>query len=584
MPLFSRSARRIRLFGCRTLRLSWCGFALAFVLAVSAAPARSADEVTVDSGKLQGTTNADKTVRIFKGVPFAAPPVGDLRWKAPQPAKKWDGVRVADKFGSACMQTDVFGDILQFMRDAQPAEDCLNLTIWLPASAKAKSKSRFPVFVWYYGGGFVAGGNSELRYDGEALAKKGVIVVEPNYRLGVFGFLSHPELTKESGTNSSGNYGLLDQVAALQWVVKNIAAFGGNPHNITIGGESAGSLSVSALMASPLSRNLFQKAIGESGAFFPASPTAGMQLRPVSTTEQTGQKFAESVGAKSLSELRSKSGDEILQAAAKFNGGWAFGPNADGYYLPTDVLSIYAKGEQAKVPLLAGWNADEGKAQVLMSPQKPTAASFKEMAEKRFGPNAAEFLRLYTASNDDEALVSAETLAGDDFIAFSTWKWMDLHAKSGATVYQYHFEQIPKAAPGQKIDTLSVEEAGARHACEIEYVFQTLKLAHGDTPWADDDFKVSNAMATYWTNFIKTGNPNRPWLEAPMPKWPTYRGSASKRAVANPDLQSATSAGDPASDSYWIMHLSGKKLGPASDTVRPRYLFLDAHSAPASAK
>lgn len=580
MAQFRVSVRRIALFGCRTLRFPGCGLAVSLALAsFSVAIARSTDEVTITSGKLKGAYNSDHSVLMFKGVPFAAPPVGDLRWKAPQPAMKWNGVRAADKFGPACMQTDVFGDILQFMRDAQPSEDCLNLTIWLPASAKAKSK--LPVFVWYYGGGFVAGGNSELRYDGEALAKKGVIVVEPNYRLGIFGFLSHPELTKESGHNGSGNYGLLDQVAALQWVVKNIAAFGGNPHNITIGGESAGSLSVSALMASPLSRNLFQKAIGESGAFFPASPTAGMQLRPVSVTEQTGRKFAESVRAKSLAELRAKSGEEILQAAAaKFNNGFAFGPNADGYYLPTDALSIYSKGEQAHVPLLAGWNADEGKAQVLLTPQKPTAASFKEMAEKRFGENAADFLKLYTASNDDEALVSAETLSGDDFIAFSTWKWLELHSKSGAPVYRYHFEQTPKYKPGYKMGTLPAEEAGARHAGELEYVFGTLKLAQPESPWSDEDYKLSDAIGTYWTNFIKTGNPNRPWLERPMPKWPTYRGSASKGSVASPDLTSAASAGDPASDSYWIMHLSAHKLGAAPDTTRPRYLFLDSHSAP----
>src|SRR5215467_3135263 len=276
--------------------------------AFSAAAARPADQVTVESGKLKGAYNSDHSVLLFKGVPFAAPPLGNLRWRAPQPAKKWHGVRAADKFGPACLQTDVFGDILQFMRDAQPSEDCLNLAIWLPASAKANSK--LPVFLWYYGGGFVAGGNSEKRYDGEALAKKGIIVVEPNYRLGVFGFLSHPELTKESGHNSSGNYGLLDQMAALQWVVKNIAAFGGDPHNITIGGESAGSASVSALMASPLSRNLFQRAIGESGAYFAAKAGSALDMEPLSEAEQTGVKFAESAGAKSIAELRAKIADE----------------------------------------------------------------------------------------------------------------------------------------------------------------------------------------------------------------------------------------------------------------------------------
>jgi para-nitrobenzyl esterase len=554
MPQFHRSVRCIAL--------------LIAIVAVSATSAHSADKVTIEPGKLKGAYNADHSVLLFKGIPFAAAPVGELRWKAPESAKKWSGVRAADKFGPACLQTDVFGDILQFMRDARPSEDCLNLTIWLPASANAKSK--LPVFLWYYGGGFVAGGNSEKRYDGEALAKKGLIVVEPNYRLGVFGFLSHPELTKESGRNASGNYGMLDQVAALRWVIQNIAAFGGDPHNITIGGESAGSASVSALMASPLSRNLFQRAIGESGAYFAAKAGSALDLEPLSESEQTGMKFAESLGAKSLAELRAKSGDELLQAAAKFKGGWAFHPHLDGYFLSTTALDTYSKGEQTHVPLLAGWNADEGKAQVLMSPQKPTAVSFKEMAEKRFGENAAEFLKLYPASNDDEALVSAETLSGDDFIAFSTWKWMDLHSKSGATVYQYHFEQVPKAKPGEKIGTLSVEEAGARHACEIEYVFQTLKLAHEDAPWADDDFKVSEAMATYWTNFIKTGNPNHPAPQGkPLPNWPSYKGA---------------SPGDPSSDAYWIMHLSGKKLGAAPDTVRPRYLFLDAHSSSQATK
>jgi para-nitrobenzyl esterase len=520
---------------------------------VSACGAYSAGEVAIDSGKLRGTSNVDHTVLTFKGIPFAAPPVGELRWNAPQPAKPWSGVRAADKFGPACLQTDVFGDI--FFRDAQPSEDCLNLNIWLPAAAAPGAK--LPVFVWFYGGGFVAGGNSERRYDGENLAKKGIIVVEPNYRLGVFGFFSYPELSKESGHNSSGNYGLLDQVAALEWVVRNIAAFGGDPHNITIGGESAGSLSVSALMASPLSRNLFQKAIGESGAFFPASPTAGMQLKPVPDTEQAGVKFAASLGANSLAEMRAKSGEELLQAAAKLNRGFAFGPNVDGHFLATDVRSVYSKGEQARVPLLAGWNADEGKMTVLMKPQKTSAKGFTEMAERRFGDRAEQFLKLYPASSDAEATVSAETLAGDDWIAFSTWKWMDMQVKTGdAPVYQYHFEQIPKSKPGAMIGPVPASEAGSRHAGEIEYVFETLKLAQEDAPWADDDFKLSEAMATYWTNFVKTGNPN----SAGLPEWPRYAGK----------------------NSYAIMHLSGKNLGAAPDTVRPRYQFLDAHStAPA---
>lgn len=509
--------------------------------------ARAADEVTVENGKLQGTTNADHSVRMFKGIPFAAPPIGDLRWKPPQPAANWSGVRQADKFGPACLQTNVFGDI--YFRDAQPSEDCLNLSIWIPAKA---GSAKLPVIVWFYGGGFVAGSNSEPRYDGENLAKKGVIIVDPNYRLGVFGFFSHPELSKESGRNSSGNYGLLDQVAALQWVVKNIAAFGGDPQNITIAGESAGSLSVSALMASPLSRKLFQKAIGESGAFFPSGPSAGMQLKPVVETEQLGVKFAESVGAKSLAEMRAKPGDELLQAAAKQNRGFGFGPNIDGYFLTTDALTIYTQGAQSHVPLLAGWNADEGKMFVLMAPQKPTAKSFAEQASARFGDQAGEFLKLYPATTDQEALISAEALAGDDFIAFSTWKWVDMQRKTDASpVYEYRFEQVPAVKHGAMIGPIPAAEAGARHACEIEYVFQTLKSQAG-VPWTDEDFKVSDAMASYWVNFAKTGNPN----SSGLPDWPKYDSK----------------------DGYQVMHLSGKNTHATADTMRGRYEFLDTHA------
>lgn len=520
---------------------------------LSAWAASPADEVTVENGKLQGTANEDHSVRMFKGIPFAAPPVGDLRWKAPQPALKWSGVRQADKFGSACLQTNVFGDI--YFRDAQPSEDCLTLDIWIPAKPAG---AKIPVIVWFYGGGFVAGSASEPRYDGENLAKKGVIIVNPNYRLGVFGFFSHPQLSKDSGRNASGDYGLLDQVAALQWVVKNIAAFGGDPHNITIAGESAGSLSVSALMASPLARNLFQKAIGESGAFFPSEPSAGMRLHPLVDSEQSGVKFAEAVGAKSIVDMRAKPGDELLQAAAKQNRGFGFGPNIDGYFLRTDALTIYTEGAQSHVPLLAGWNADEGKMFAHLAPQKPTAKTFEKQARARFLDQAGEFLKLYPASTDQEALLSAEALAGDDFIAYSTWKWIDMQAKTGnAPVYRYRFEQVPAVKPGAMIGPIPAADAGARHACEIEYVFQTLKSQAG-VPWTYEDFKVSEAMASYWVNFAKTGNPNGSGL----PDWPKYDSK----------------------DGYQLMHLSGKNIHAAADTMRARYEFLDAHAVKPPAK
>ena len=524
--------------------------ALGLLLLSNAIPANSQaakDQVKIETGILEGTANADHSVRMFKGVPFAAPPVGDLRWKAPQPAPKWSGVRQADKFGSACLQTNVFGDI--YFRDNQPSEDCLNLNIWVPAHA---ANTKLPVFLWYYGGGFVAGANSEPRYDGENLAKKAVIVVEPNYRLGVFGFYSHPELTKESGHHSSGNYAFLDQVAALEWVIKNIAAFGGDPDNITIGGESAGSLSVSALMASALSRNLFQKAIGESGAFFPARKDVGLHLRPLADTEQFGVKFADSLGAHSLAEMRAKPANDLLQAAAQHNRGFDFGPNVDGYFLPVEVEAIYARGEQSHVPLLAGWNADEGKMQVLLAPQKPTAKSFEEQARTRFGDQTGEFLKFYPAKTDEQALTAAETLSGDDFIAFSTWKWIDLQRKTAnVPVYQYLFAQTPAYKPDDKFGPLPKSAAGARHAGEIEYVFGTLKSQEG-VPWTDGDFKISDAMGTYWTNFVKTGNPNSTGL----PDWPKS------------DRQ----------NQYQVLYLSGKDIHASADETRARYEFLDAHA------
>lgn len=516
------------------------------LLAGLLAKASSPDQVETEAGVVVGTTNAAHTVRMFKGIPFAAPPIGPLRWKEPQPPLKWTGVRAANKFGPACLQTNVFGDI--FFRDAKPSEDCLTLNIWMPAKP---ATAKLPAFLWFYGGGFVAGGSSETRYDGENLAKKGIMVVAPNYRLGVFGFFSHPELTKESAHNSSGNYGLLDQVAALKWVVNNIRAFGGDPNNITIGGESAGSFSVCALMASPLSRNLFQRAIGESGAFFPSHKRGDLDLKPLAETEQFGLKLAESLGAKTLAEMRAKSGKELLQAAAKLHRGFGFGPNIDGYFLGSDAEIIYAQGEQAHVPLLAGWNADEDKGAVLLAPEKPTAKSFAANAEQRFGNQAAQFLKLYPAKTDAEAVASAEQLAGDDFIAYSTWKWLNMQNTTGrAPVYAYLFEQVPAAKPGETISGIPAAELGARHASEIQYVFQTLKSI--DAPWTEEDFKVSDAMSSYWANFVKSGSPDAEGL----PQWPVYNQS----------------------DGFQVMHLAGKRIHAAPETNRARYEFLDAHA------
>jgi len=523
------------------------GVLLVVIAATLTLTARAADEVKIESGTLAGALNADRTVRMFKNIPFAAPPVGDLRWKAPQAPASWKGVRAADKFGSACLQTNVFGDI--YFRDAQPSEDCLNLDIWIPT--KPATPGKIPVILWYYGGGFVAGSASEPRYDGENLAKKGVIVVNSNYRLGAFGFFAHPALTKESGHNASGNYALLDQVAALQWVVKNIAAFGGDPSNITIAGESAGSFSVCAQMATPLSKGLFQKAIGESGAFFPTRKEGTLSLKSLAEAEQAGVKFAESLGAATLAQMRAKPADEILQAAAKLNRGFDFGPILDGYFFPVDPAVTYAQGKQAHVPLLAGWNADEGKMEVLFNPQKPTAKSFAAQAKDRFGDQADEFLKLYPASTDQEAILSAEALASDDFIAYSTWKWLNLQVETGVPVYTYHFEQVPATKPGAMLGPVPASEVGSRHAGEIEYVFQTLKSV--DVPWTDGDFKVSDAMSSYWANFAKNGDPNGNGL----PEWPVYSKA----------------------DGFQVMRLSAANLKATAEPHRDRYRFLDAQVA-----
>jgi para-nitrobenzyl esterase len=496
-----------------------------------AAHTKNPYEVTTENGQLQGATNADRSVVVFKKVPYAAPPTGELRWKPPRRAQNWTGVRRADKFGAACLQTEAFGNL--HLRGEQSSEDCLFLNIWAPSRI---GKTKLPVIVWLYGGGFVTGDASEPRYDGENLAKKGVIIVIPNYRLGVFGFFSHPDLTKESPNNTSGNYGLLDQVAALQWVGRNIAAFGGDPQDVTLAGQSAGSFSVSVLMASPLAQGLFQKAIGESGGFYPP-------LTSLADAEKVGEEFVRSVQATSIEEMRKTSGLELLQAAAKYKGGFGFDPILDGYVLPIDPITVYKQGRQSHIPLLAGWNADEGKMSFLSAPQKTTARSFSELARSRFGSAAGEFLKLYPADTDEGAMRSAEELADDDFSGFSTWKWIEMHRKTGGSpVYEYHFEQSPTVRSGELV--------GSKHSDEIEYVFKTLDSRVA--VWTEKDYELSDMMSSYWVNFAKFGDPNFKGL----PNWPKYDST----------------------DGFQVMHLSGSGIHASTEATRSRYEFLDSHN------
>src|SRR6266850_2804672 len=321
-----------------------------FFMVISSATVGSAfaqDRVKTANGIVEGSSAESPGIRVFKGVPFASPPVGDLRWQPPQPVKNWKGVRNATQFGPRCMQRPIFSD-MQFRSNGM-SEDCLYLNVWTPAKSK---RERLPVLVYFYGGGFVAGDGSEARYQVESMARKGIVALTVNYRLGVFGFLAHPELTKESPQHASGNYGLLDQSAALHWVQQNIAAFGGDPKKVTIAGESAGSVSVSAQMASPLSKDLIAGAIGESGSLL-----GTLSAVPLQEAEKNGVKFGSSVGADSLAALRAKSAEEILEATVKPGTPWP-SPTVDGYFFPKSPFEIYAAGEQAHVPLLVGSNSE----------------------------------------------------------------------------------------------------------------------------------------------------------------------------------------------------------------------------------
>ncbi|HUH20019.1 carboxylesterase/lipase family protein [Albibacterium sp.] len=493
-----------------------------FVSLMAFSQTNSSLHVKVSNGTLEGVLESSG-IRSFKGIPFAQAPVGDLRWKDPQPAKNWTGIKKADKFGPSAMQTKVFGD-MKFRSDGM-SEDCLYLNVWTPAKS---SNEKLPVLVYFYGGGFMAGDGSEARYDGENMAKEGIVALTVNYRLGVFGFLAHPELTKESPHNSSGNYALMDQNAALRWVQENIAAFGGDPARVTIAGESAGSIAVSAQMASPLSKDLIAGAIGESGAMiFPTLAPVSMEVG-----EQNGLAFAEKVKAGSLAALRAMPAEELLQAAS-MPGVFSASSTIDGYFLPKTLPAIFAAGEQAKVPLLAGWNSAEIPYQAFMGADAPTPENYAKKIRQEYPEQADLILKLYPGNTQQEVVRSATALASDGFIVYSTWKWIDLQTLTGGKpVYRYLFSKskppmasefsnlVPGLAGGftegkQEITTQQTPVSeGAPHAFEIEYAMGNLDT-NPVYAWTSDDYKVSKTMFKYFANFIKTGNPNGPDL----PQW-----------------------------------------------------------------
>jgi para-nitrobenzyl esterase len=485
----------------------------ALVLAI-AAPSKAAlpEPVKTDAGLLSGISGTSDAVRVFKGIPFAAPPVGPLRWRPPQPVAKWEGVRKADQFGARCMQGGGGGG-----RQGGPApqpisEDCLYLNVWTPAAAAADG---LPVIVWSYGGAFTGGSGSLPQYDGEQMARKGVVFVTYNYRLGPFGFFSHPELSKESGHRASGNYGMMDLVAALQWVQKNIAAFGGDPGRVTLMGESAGGALIETVVASSQAKGLFHRAISQS------APVRIERMSTLEEAEQAGRQAAEKIGASSLADLRTKSAEEIQKGLP---GGR---PIVDGWYLTDDASTLIAEGKSNDVDVLVGSNRDEGAFPFFGVP-RGNAQEFTAAVRQRFGPQADTFLKLYPTGSDTESNAS-QLAAFRDEVAWSVRSWAAARAKRGKA-HLFYFTHEPPVAPGQP-------SRGAIHTAEIPYTFNNATPA-----WTAVDRALAETMTSYWANFAKTGDPNGPGL----PSWPAFRdGADAELMIFGPKVE-AGRALDPA--------------------------------------
>ena len=479
------------------------------------------DTVRIDGGLVSGTFSKEGDVQIFRGIPFAAPPIGDLRWKAPQPVKPWSGVRKCEAFGASPVQgvPNPFGPwSAEFLIPKEPvSEDCLYLNVWTgrgSAGSNSATQKR-PVLVWIYGGGFNSGGSGVPIYDGEATAKKGVVFVSINYRVGALGFLAHPELTKESPKNAAGNYGLMDQIAALQWVKQNIAAFGGDPGNVTIAGQSAGSMSVNCLVASPLAKNLFKKAIAESGASFTRSNQTLKQA------EENGIKVMQSLGASSLAELRAKPADEILKKAQGVRG-----PIIDGYVLPQSIADIFAAGKQNNITLLTGWNQDEG----MIFGSLKNADDYRKQLEGQYGANTQAFLKFYPATTDAEAAASQQNVSRDMIFGAQNYAWANTESGQGKKVYVYRFtRKIPA--------TGNYASFGAFHTGEVAYAYDNLRFIDRQLrPLDAADAELAKTMSAYWVNFIKTGNPSGKGL----PQWPAYSLKEKQIMVLGDKVQAQT--------------------------------------------
>ncbi len=497
--------------------------------------------VKTRSGLVQGAPGKDPSVTVFKGLPYAAPPVGDLRWRAPKPPLAWQGVRQAGKFSASCIQNIVEERkpwTHEFMSHDAVSEDCLYLNIW--TAAKSAGEKR-PVFVYIHGGGFNEGSGSIAAYDGEGLARKGLVMVTINYRVGLFGFFSHPELTRESDHNASGNQGLLDMLAALEWIHDNIAAFGGDPSRVTVAGQSAGSMAVHALAASPLAKGLIDRGIAESGG-----SALGGSSRKLADAEADGVRFAADKGARSLAELRAMTVEQLTARppvpAGSRGGrgaGFRFGPIVDGYLLPAPIDEIVAQGRHNDIPILTGANADEGGA----SPHPTvTLAAFQSRARQRFGDFAEAFLKLYPAAGDQEA-GQANNDSSRDQQRVSIYVWAQARAKTTKSkIYTYFWTHV---LPGPDAGTY-----GAFHTSEVPYALNT--LYNSDRPFTDLDHKIAALMSSYWANFARTGNPNGKGL----PLWPAVGDKPDTTMQIGDVTQAVPIAGSPARLEFWQQYFA----------------------------
>ena len=509
---------------------------LAGVVFVVARPsAMIPDQVRIDTGALAGVVGTTQpAVRAFKGIPYAAPPLGENRWRAPQPAAKWDGVRSASAFGAPCAAGAPFGGGRGGNRGArgdapappaatapprEPArsEDCLYLNVW--TSAKSANDKR-PVMLWIYGGGFTGGSGGLAWYDGENLAAKGPVIVTINYRLGSLGFFAHPDLAKEAGHPGSGNYGMMDAIAALQWVKRNIAAFGGDPNNVTVAGESAGAIMVGALVGSPQAKGLFKRAIAESGGWMGLTMA---RMRTSADAQAAGAKAVDALGVKTIAELRAKPMEQLtgLQSA---------GLVVDGYLIPEDLSLTFQAGKQNVVDVLVGSNKDEANFGICgpgagiagRGGAGMTAATFKSNATRKFGEMADQYLQLYPAASDADAQRAAHEACADE-ITWNMRQWAAAEAAKGKKAYVYFFSHI-QTVNGQP------SPQGATHTAEISFAWNNPKGQATQT-WNDVDIKLADQMSSYWVNFISKGDPNGSGL----PHWPEFKELSKSKVMVFAD-------------------------------------------------